>query len=526
MPTPVAERCLGVRETADLPAFRPMMVSATRVQRMPLRLALLLPGAFAARIAAAFIVERLAQHKGTLCLFDDTVIYWKLAEAMRSGVPYVVEEFGIPHWALRTPGYPLFLMCVQAVFGATNTQAARIVQAVLGTVSVGLVYGLARAIWPQEERRGAAVLAAGIAAFEPYTVAMSALLLSEAVFVPLMLMMLFGLAWLWRTKRQSSSEKEWWEIGIATLTGFAAGAAVMVRPSWVLAVPLLLGLWMLIGRSARSIRLSLFVALSTALVMSPWWIRNARVFGRFVPTATWLGASLYDGLNPEADGSSNMVFLERPEYRSLDEIGQDWRLTSDALKFALRILPRVAALFAIKAQRFWSPWPNTEAFRSTIGMILSGIVTIPLFSLLAMGVWDHRRDVRRAGSDGRSPALLLFASPVVREFDPLPHPGRSSCVWPYRVWRLAIGRSDSRNHGRDGAMSEDRTQPPSKRRREEARKRGLVPRSCAADSCFGTTGDRAAVREFRQWCVPCVRNASRRTAPKRSFAGANASHRG
>ena len=74
-------------------------------------------------------------------------------------------------------------------------------------------------------------------------------------------------------------------------------------------------------------------AVSVVLVMSPWWIRNARTYGRFVSTSIWLGASLYDGLNRGATGASNMDFRNALEFRSLDELNQDAILTRSALNF-------------------------------------------------------------------------------------------------------------------------------------------------------------------------------------------------
>ncbi len=79
----------------------------------------------------------------------------------------------------------------------------------------------------------------------------------------------------------------------------------------------------------------LLIGLGTVLIMAPWWVRNARVYGRFVPTALWSGASLYDGLNPEADGGSAMdAFMADPSIWPLDEERQDAELTRRAIAFA------------------------------------------------------------------------------------------------------------------------------------------------------------------------------------------------
>src|SRR5580693_9118025 len=73
-------------------------------------LVLVLEAALALRVAAADAVEWYARRGGPvrLDLFPDTDIYWELARAIRAGGPYeYVEWADIPHFAIRTPGYPL-----------------------------------------------------------------------------------------------------------------------------------------------------------------------------------------------------------------------------------------------------------------------------------------------------------------------------------------------------------------------------------------------------------------------------------
>lgn len=360
-------------------------------------------GALAIRVAAAVVVENIARKQHSLCLFDDTNIYWKLAEAIRLGQSYEVDQYGIPHRALRTPGYPLFLAACQSVLGRDGTLGVRIVQAILGALCVVLVYVLTRNVWPQKSRT-IALIAAGLAGFTPYWAASAALLLSEAVFVPLMLLTLCGLSALW-TSGDAREPRHAWAIAIAT--GVAAGASVMVKPSWALAVPAFVAIWWVSQRTIRTLQRMMVVCLSAAAVMAPWWVRNERVFGFFVPTALWAGASLYDGLNPEADGSSNMRFLGEDQFKSLGEVEQDTTLRQHAITFARENSGRVMKLAFIKAARFWSPWPNAPEFRASLTNLASALITIPIFALMAAGLFANRHDPR---------ALVLLAGPLLYFF--------------------------------------------------------------------------------------------------------------
>jgi hypothetical protein len=140
------------------------------------------------------------------------------------------------------------------------------------------------------------------------------------------------------------------------------------------------------------------------LVMSPWWARNALIYGRFVPTALWAGASLYDGLNPKATGASDMSFLSDREIWPLDEQVQDTELTRRAVSFAREQPTRVLSLALVKLGRFWSPWPNAGALFSPALALAAVIVELPLFGLMLVGGWARRRDPR---------ILILLAGPVL-----------------------------------------------------------------------------------------------------------------
>ena len=457
------------------------------VDRAASWLTLILMVALGLRMLAAVAVTWYAQGQGKLCVFADTAIYWELARAIVAGDPYVVSQWGVPHYALRTPGYPLFLAACREAFGA-NLLAVRLVQAALGVVGVWLVARLTGAVvgdvmgpggamapspgerlapsplagegWgegaagvdparpgleqgpraPSESPGGATapspqpspargegarkrpdslpdsggrceppgprpwpgipLVAAALAAVHPYVVGMSALVLSEATFLPLMLAGLWGLASLWRTP----GPRRPWLVAVGT--GLAMGAAILSRPSWALFVPAVLAAWVVgAGRGSRgkAARNAIVVALATASVMAPWWVRNGRVFGRFVPTALWVGASLYDGIGPQATGTSDMRFVDEPDVRGLGESEQDAAFRARSVAFARSHPGRVVGLAWIKLGRFWSPWPNADTLQAPGVAVASAAVTLPIFALIALGAFDRRRDFR---------ALVLLAGPL------------------------------------------------------------------------------------------------------------------
>ncbi len=377
------------------------------------------------RVLTACLVQWYVERSGSLrvCLFPDAEYYWFLARTIRQGAPYDIIEWGrVHHFALRTPGYPMFLAACQTILGE-RPLAVRLVQAALGALVVWLVYQLTRRLAASAELEPACgrlcwtvpLIAATLAALNPYYIAMSELILSEAVFVPLMLLTLWGLAVLWRpaagTECAGTPCAPWRAALIALGSGATGGAAILTRPSWGLFLPAVLLVWVAHAVRSRDVRLrrtafqgTLLVVVGAVLTMSPWWARNTRIYGRFVPTAVWLGASLYDGLNPQATGASDMAFLADPALRELDELGQNAALTQRALDFSRSNPRRVLELAAIKLGRFWSPWPNASEYRSAVLAVASTLLVVPLYLLMLMGAWIRRHDLR---------AWVLLAGPVL-----------------------------------------------------------------------------------------------------------------
>jgi hypothetical protein len=187
--------------------------------------------------------------------------------------------------------------------------------------------------------------------------------------------------------------------------GLAGGAATLVRPSHLLFMPFALALAMLGGSRRRNIVIGAFMMAGFAVVMTPWWLRNYHVTGKFIATTLQMGASLYDGLNPHATGGSDMRFVsefvdaQRQADAAADlplagtfEMRLDDRLRSAAIRWARRHPQRVLQLAGAKFLRMWSPWPNAAEFQGRLfrWRWTVFVTYMPLMVAAGWGLYCHR----------------------------------------------------------------------------------------------------------------------------------------
>ncbi|TVS10019.1 MAG: hypothetical protein EA424_26060 [Planctomycetaceae bacterium] len=324
--------------------------------------------------------------------FPDSESYWVLADRIASGEPYALNP---DRRVFRTPGYPVLLAPLFVVVdGQPPVLWGRFLGAVLGTAAVAAAAALAWVLFGRQS----GVVAAWAAALYPEAVAMSTFVLSEAPFVPLMLMQLLLATLAWRSD-EPSRQSRW-----AGLAGLTAGAATLMRPSWLLFTPLALMVACLDSHQRRrALRIGVWMLLGLTLAMSPWWIRNAWVTGHFVPTTLQVGESLYDGWNPQATGASDMQFVEefRQRLRQEDaapgvaergfdrsfEQRLDQRMRDAAWRWAAAHPMDAVRLAGVKFLRIWNVWPNEPSLANWRFGLLVLVGYVPLLVVGVYGAW-------------------------------------------------------------------------------------------------------------------------------------------
>lgn len=226
----------------------------------------------------------------------DPVFYLVLADHVAAGDGYRYGfEANQGVTAYYPPGYPLALAAVVWLVGllpvdVSTFDVALGLNVVLSVATIGLVFVLGRRLAGTR----AGLVAAGIWALWPNLVFHSGIVLTETLFLFLLvalLVVLLGDAGAARAP------------GVARLVaiGVLFGLVLLVRPVSAFVAPVLLVLWWGRGAKAALWRLGL-VGVATLAVLVPWSVRSTIAMDEPVALSLNMGDNLCLGHNPGATG--------------------------------------------------------------------------------------------------------------------------------------------------------------------------------------------------------------------------------
>ncbi len=279
--------------------------------------------------------------------------------------------------SLRPPLYPALL----AAAAGGNVIAGRILSALLGAAAAALLVLFCRRLLP----RGPSLLAGGLLAVWPAAVWISGRLLTE----PLYLVLVLGFAAALLSRR-------------VLLAGVLLGGAVLTRPGGLLL--LLPGLAHLALAGPRSRGAFLRLLLPALLVPLPWVARNAMVHGRPLLT-TNLGVTFFGGNCDAARADPVPGRWHRPEeslvedppdlgyfgWSALTEAESDRRFLSLGLRWIREHPGDWIRLLGSKAVRFFDPDPHSAKGDRRLKRRLGWATLAPLLILALLGAGALRR---------------------------------------------------------------------------------------------------------------------------------------
>jgi 4-amino-4-deoxy-L-arabinose transferase-like glycosyltransferase len=370
------------------------------------RLVALLSGlALVLRLALVLAVER------DEFVFNDAFFYGLVANSLANGDGFAFVP-GEPT-AQWPPLFPLVLSFLFGVTGSHEQLTGELFNAVLGTLTVPLLYALIRRVFGRRE----ALVGAAVLAVLPGQILWTDVLLAETLYTFLLVGFFLLLATL--PPRLWSAVVLGAGIGLLTLTrGEGVVLVAVVLAAWWPALP------------RRALLAPAAVVLATlALVVAPWTIRNAIVMDAFIPLSTNSSTTLWSGHNPRATGGQSYAGQDLIGRRSSEnpEVEEARNLRREAFEFMLANPRRELELIPLKLLNLnrgdsWAlEWVNaSETDRRPIGTEIGtpirvvadftyyGLLAATLVSILLFWRELWRRPVARGALVMFAGALFLF----------------------------------------------------------------------------------------------------------------------
>lgn len=329
-------------------------------------------------IAAAYIGNEVSGLSGAW----DEISYDMLAHRYVDGYGLTFPQDWYPwikantHQSYFSATMSMYLALIYWIFGYKPV-VARVVTALLSTISVFLIYILAKRLFSQK----VAILSAIIASLYAYLIFYGVTLVTETPFI-LMILLSIYLAY---EISDSPSLLKWLLIGI-TLS-----ITVLFRMAVVFYVPFLIG-WVIWKQRDHWIY-GLVPIVMIVLTVTPFTLRNYQIWGRFLLLEAQFGHVFWNGNHPDSEGD----FHPYRVFTIPDEVlvsNNDAIITNQLLRMGLENIFEDPGLFVsltiTRLREFFKFWPTSESDSlANIMRVLSFGLLLPL-SLI--GLWFAKKE--------------------------------------------------------------------------------------------------------------------------------------
>lgn len=296
------------------------------------------------------------------------------------------------HWA---PIYPYFLAFLYSLFGV-NIQIIIVIQSIIGSMTCFLLFLIGKNLF--NVRIG--ILSAVLLAFYPFHVFLSGVILTEVIFIFLLLI------WIYLAVKVGDNI-----YLIAVISGILSGLLILTRPAALILLPVMF-FYLMIRQSLDWKKRTIFISIMIALCLFsllPWTLKNYTEKGIIIISSTAGGVNFWRGNNPLA-GASHKKYLTakfKEKARLLRIYGGDKALSSNQIKESLYYRAALnwikenpgqfVFLYIKKFLNFWRLTPDqvTRVKHFSLIKIASVAAILPLYIFSIGGIFLSRQYWRK-----------------------------------------------------------------------------------------------------------------------------------
>lgn len=331
--------------------------------------------------------------------------YETLALNFLNGKGLTINYFETDYRALFHPFYPLLSVGIYKFFGVSHIALIFMQIIFFGLVSL-IIYLIGKKVFDDKTATIATLLIYLHPGLFIYTTGKLHPLIIDAFWFSLLLYYIANI----RTKAN---------LKRAVLGGIILGTALLSR-STILLFAGVVSIWLLkqweFSIRKRLLYLSI-LALTSAIIVAPWTIRNYVVLRHFIPITSSFGYVLWIGNNPNATGtpltpsgeaviSKDAGFLQR--LAQFDELGQARLFKEAALRYIGEHPLRALQLYLKKIYYFWWFSPQSGLWYHPSWLMLYKLGYGGVLVLALIGVWMGWKGTARLGKSDLWVLLLLF----------------------------------------------------------------------------------------------------------------------